>query len=292
MFLGFSKRKNSIKKLVIASFVLPAIFCTSSSARAFDHSHRQFTNELQKYVGLDSVDYQSWRKSPASLKRYIDSLTAIKSNEYKTFSTNEKKALWLNAYNAMTIYLVLKNYPVKGNKKYYPSDSIRQIDGFWEDNKITIAKRTATLAQIEHNVLRRDFNDPRTHFAVVPAARGGATIDRVAFRPYGLNVWLDRKTKEYLGDLRNVHVDTKTKTVYVTQLFRWFPIDFAKSVKLEKKFPPPTDDEIIVTYLKKFGPRALVRKLNTLESKDLRVIYEPFDWALNDLETVKLKQFF
>ena len=212
--------------MVVTSLVFPVILCSSGTAFAFDHSHRQFTDELQKYVGLDSVDYQGWRKSPANLKRYIDSLTAIKANEYKTFTKNEKKALWLNAYNAMTIYLVLKNYPVRGNKKYYPSDSIRQIDGFWEDNKITIAKRTATLAQIEHNVLRRDFNDPRTHFAVVPAARGGATIDRVAFKPHGLNIWLDRKTKEYLGDSRNVHVDTKSKTVYVTQLFRWFPIDF------------------------------------------------------------------
>ncbi|MEZ4545812.1 MAG: DUF547 domain-containing protein [Cyanobacteriota/Melainabacteria group bacterium] len=154
-----------------------------------------------------------------------------------------------------------------------------------EDNKITIGGKTATLAQIEHNLLRRDFRDPRTHFAVVPAAVGGAAIERVAFSAPGLDQWLDRKAREYLGSPRNVRVDTKSGTIYVPQLFRWFPLDFAKSVGLGRAFPPPTDDQIIVAYLRKKGSSDLHAQIDRIGKKDeeIKVIYEPFDWTLNDL---------
>ena len=278
---------SSLSRLCISAALALSLFVGSGcgSAFAFDHRHTAFTDELQKYVGMSLIDYGSWKKSPENLKRYIDSLTAIGEVEYKSFSEDEKKALWLNAYNALTIYLVLKYYPVKGKKAYYPASSIRQIDGFWEDNKITIGGKTATLAQIEHNLLRRDFRDPRTHFAVVPAAVGGATIERVAFSAPGLDQWLDRKAREYLGSPRNVRVDTKSGTIYVPQLFRWFPLDFAKSVGLGRAFPPPTDDQIIVAYLRKKGGSDLRTQIDRVGKKDseIRVIYEPFDWTLNDL---------
>lgn len=273
---------------LIASFVLTFLaFCFTQSAGAFDHRHTEFTNELQKYVGLGFVDYQSWKQKPQNLKRYIDSLRSITDSEYKTFSNAQKKALWLNAYNALTIYEVLKNYPIKGSKKYYPADSIRQVDQFWEETEITIGKRKASLAQIEHNVLRRDFHDPRSHFAVAPAAIGGASLERVAYSAPGLDLWLKRKTSEFLGKKENVWVDGNKGVVHVTQLFRWFPLDFAKSVGLGKKFPPPTDDQIIIAYLTKFGPDKLKKQLEqaSLSSSKLHVVYEPFNWKLNDIKS-------
>lgn len=276
-------RESGLLERVSFLAVVWALSILPSSA--FDHRHAAFTAELQKYVGMSQVDYGEWKKSPANLKRYIDDLKAIGPEEYSKFSEGEKKALWLNAYNALTIYLVLEKYPIQGKKDYYPKDSIRQIDGFWEDNFITIGGKKASLAQIEHNLLRRDFRDPRTHFAVVPAALGGATIERVAYSAPGLDRWLDRKAREYLGSDKNVRVDTAEGIVYVPQLFRWFPLDFAKSVGLGKAFPPPTDDQIIVAYLKKKGTPELKAKIEAMgkDDEDIRVIYEPFDWTLNDL---------
>lgn len=263
-----------------------ALSCLFGEAQAFDHSHQAFTNELQKYASMDRVDYERWRQSPKNLKEYLDSLGRISADEYKTFSADEKKALWLNAYNALTIYLVLKNYPINGAKEYYPKNSIRQIDGFWDENKLTIGGESATLAQIEHNLLRRDFRDPRTHFAVVPAAVGGAVIDRVAYSAPGLDLWLDRKTREFLGSANSVRVDIKSGIVYVTQLFRWFPLDFARDAGLGKKFPPPTDDQIILGYIRKKGPSSLVEKINAIggDDSEIKVVYEPFDWTLNELK--------
>lgn len=276
--------------LKLIALLILLFISSSSGAFAFDHSHSLFTNELQKYVGMDLVDYAAWRKSPQNLKRYIDSLEAIESDEYAKFSKEEKKAIWLNAYNAMTIYLVLKNYPIKGTKEYYPKSSIRQVEGFWEKNSISIGKRVVSLAQIEHNVLRRDFHDPRSHFAVVPAALGGAKIERVAYSAPGLEQWLSHKAMEYLGDTKNVSIDTKDGVIYVTQLFRWFPLDFSKSVGMEKTFPPPTDDQIIIAYLKKYGPSSLKKQIENLSKsidKPIDVIYRPFDWTLNDLNSSK-----
>lgn len=260
-------------------------FSTSSLfAYGFDESHEAFSCELAKYVTDGLVDYKLWRQHPEGLKKYLDELEQITGDQYASLSLDNKKALWLNAYNAYTIWLVLKNYPIKSKNEFYPPISIRQIDGFWEDNQVNIGGRKVSLEQIEHNILRRDVQDPRCHFAVVPASLGGARLGRVAYKAAGIDNMLARATRDYLGDEQNVRVDTIGGVVYVTQLFRWFPLDFAQEVGLGKCFPPPTDDEIVVSFLRSAGPERLKAKLEREKSEPpFKVIYEPYDWTLNEL---------
>ena len=81
---------SSLSRLCISAALALSLFVGSGcgSAFAFDHRHTAFTDELQKYVGMSLIDYGSWKKSPENLKRYIDSLTAIGEEEYKSFSEN------------------------------------------------------------------------------------------------------------------------------------------------------------------------------------------------------------
>lgn len=249
---------------------------------SLDKTHALFSAELEKYVTDGAVDYSAWKKNRGPLENYLEQLSKTDKDDYQHLSDNEKLALWINAYNAFTIKLVLDNYPIKGTKDYYPVNSIRQVDGFWENNSLDLAGRKATLEGIEHDILRRDFAEPRTHFAVVCAAKGCAKLNNAAYTGANIDAELEQAAKNFLGDPKNVKIDTDKKTIHVSHVFKWFPLDFARSVGFGKKFPPPTDDEIVAAYVISRAPEALLKKLTVDDVKQYQVIYQTYDWSLND----------
>ena len=252
-------------------------------------AHELFSAELGKYVTDRGVKYSEWKLHPEPLKAYLHALSKVNKSEYEQLSQNEKLVYWINAYNAYTIKLVLDHYPIKGTKTYYPASSIRQVDGFWEDNSIELAGKKVTLESMEHDILRRDFLEPRTHFAVVCAAWGCAPLNRVAFNAAKLDEQLDNAAKQFLSDSKNVKIDFDKKTISVSSLFKWFPLDFASVVGLGKRFPPPTDDEIVASYILSKTPAAASKNLDTDDLKGFKVRYEEYDWGLNDSNPVEPK---
>src|SRR5215470_13249467 len=87
----------------------------------FDHSHQLFTSGLRRYVTDAQVHYAQWQKDQGALDSYLKQLAAISPAEYAHFTDGQKKALWINAYNALTIKVVLDHYPINGTKPYYPT---------------------------------------------------------------------------------------------------------------------------------------------------------------------------
>lgn len=248
---------------------------------ALDASHKLFSQELAKYCKNGLVDYATWKKKPAPLQQYIDDLTKASAADYDKLSKDDQKALWLNVYNAYTIKLVLDNYPIKGKNQYYPASSIRQVPGFWEGNQIVICGKKVTLDEIEHNILRRDFRDPRTHFAVCAASLGSGKITK-AFIGSTLDKQLDEATTAFLADANNVKFNVEEKIAHLSKTFAWFPLDFSCAAGMSKKFPPPTDDEIVISYILKKAPPAVTAGVTTENAREFEVIYDEFDWTLND----------
>lgn len=230
------------------------------AANKIDKLHTKFSAELNKYVSDGGVDYGAWKNNPKALHAYLAELGKISKNDYDQLTKQSQLALWINAYNAFTIKLVLDHYPIKGSKEYYPSNSMRQIDGFWEENKTNVCGRSITLEAMEHDVLRKDFTDPRTHFAVVCAAKGCAKMRSSAYTGNDLDSQLNQATTAFLSDDKNLKIDFDNKTMKVSAIFKWFPLDFANQVGLGKRFPPPTDDEIVASYLLDRAPQAVQNK--------------------------------
>jgi len=251
-------------------------------AGSLEKVHALFSTELKKYVTPAGVDYPAWKKDPKPLNDYLASLSKVTKDEYARLTPDEKLVFWINAYNAYTIKLVLENYPIKGTKEYYPVSSIRQIDGFWENNSIELAGKKVTLEGMEHDILRRDFQEPRTHFAVVCAAVGCGKLMNSAYSSGRVNDDLAKAATEFLSNPKNVKVDPEKKTIHVSQIFKWFPLDFANEVGLGKRFPPPTDDEIVAAYVLTKAPDTVRGKLGADDAKGFKVIYDEYDWSLND----------
>ncbi len=267
----------------LAVVLIVAVLCSGLPAAAkFDQSHQLWSNELKRYVDGSLVHYQQWKKDQRGLASYLKQLAAITSGEYQRFTDNEKKALWINAYNAITIKVVLDHYPIKGTKPYYPANSLRQIPDVWEEFRYRVAGKEVDLYTIEHEMIRKQFQDPRMHFAVVCASKGCPPLLDRAYVAETVDKDLDEAARRYFSLSRNIQYDPDKKEVRVSQLFRWFPLDFAGAAGFGKMpFPPPTDDTIVLSYVLSMAPPEVKGKLS---EKDTRVMYLLFDWSLNDAD--------
>src|SRR5690606_30049321 len=96
----------------------------------------------------------------------------------RTLNLNEQHAYWINLYNSLTVQVVLDHYPVK---------SIREIKsgiftpGPWDLPVTKIAGRSLTLNNIEHDILRANWHEPRVHYALNCASLG---CPNLAAQPY------------------------------------------------------------------------------------------------------------
>ncbi|HEY9757469.1 MAG TPA: DUF547 domain-containing protein [Oculatellaceae cyanobacterium] len=279
----------------VCCFLLSTTMCAGSAqtSQGFDVTHKLFSSELNKYVKQDHVDYAQWKKKTAPLNSYLDSIATLSQDEYKQLQENDRKALWINASNALTIKLVLDNYPLAGKNPDYPLNSFRQIPDAWETMHFKVASQDVTLDQIEHTILRRDFHDCRTHFAVVCAAKGSPHLRNQAFIGQDLDARLDECRDSFLSDSQNVAFDKNNKTLKVSKLFQWFALDFAPKGWCKKyKGKMPTDEQVIFEYLADNGTPSLKSELKETAGKNpvpdatqppVRIEYTPFNWALNDM---------
>jgi len=182
--------------------------------------HQDFSRLLGTYVHHNLVDYQGWCDHPAdiiALHNYIDQLA---KQDPATWSHDDALAYWLNLYNAVTVRLILDHYPL---------DSIKDIGGLlkkspWKRHLVTVAGRELTLNDIENDIVRPTFHDPRVHFALNCASMGCPPLASEAFVAARLGVQLDANAQLAMNAERWVRVDGDN--VYLTKIFDWYGQDF------------------------------------------------------------------
>ena len=162
---------------------------------------------------------------------------------------NKKMAYWINAYNAFTIRLIVDNYPLK---------SIMHLHGgkTWDVKWIKLGTKMYSLNNIEHDILRPQFKDPRIHFAVNCAAKSCPPIWNHAWTAENLDKQLDQATSNFINHPGfNI---LSGKKVELSKIFEWYAGDFGD----------------IITYLNKYS-KTQVRREATIE-------YIEYNWSLNE----------
>ena len=178
---------------------------------AFDHSI--FNKLLQKFVSDNgNVNYKGLKGEHKTLLSYIDLLKTNQPNE--DWSNNDKLAYWINAYNALTIDLILKNYPTK---------SIKDIKDPWDQRLWKFGTTWQNLNDIEHKILR-GMHEPRIHFAIVCASISCPKLQNTAFTASELDTQLTNATKEFLADTTKNEISTEE--IKLSKIFKWFKKDF------------------------------------------------------------------
>ena len=145
-----------------------------------DHDHQAWTVFLKRHVKMgenaSTVNYKAIKSGPSSLTEYLLSVEGVSQEDFDHFSENEKLAFLINAYNAFTVKLIVDHYPVK---------SIKDIGSFlsspWKKKFFRLLGKERHLDNIEHDMIRKQFNEPRIHFAVNCASIGCPALQDEAF---------------------------------------------------------------------------------------------------------------
>lgn len=222
-------------------------------------SHNTWNTLLQKHVSNSGeVDYKGFRQDSVEMRRYLDLLSANPPNE-KNWSENERKAFWINAYNAFTVDIVMRNYPVTSIKDISPSVSIPFVNTVWDIKFINVGGEDLDLNNIEHGKLRKQFDEPRVHFAVVCASASCPILLNEAYVAERLDAQLDGQARAFLADsFRN---SVKPNQLELSKIFSWYKGDFTKKTNLIEFISQYTDVKI--------DPKA------DIDFKD-------YDWSLNE----------
>jgi hypothetical protein len=234
------------------------------------------------------VNYKKLKENETKLMAFLHALESLESEIYRTWYQEEKIAFWINAYNALTLEAILENYPIKSSffkSLRFPKSSIRQIPGVWNTMTFPVMGEELTLDFIEHQVLRKNFHEPRIHMALVCAAQGCPPLRQEPYEGETLSEQLNDQVQRFLSDKRNFFIDKKKGIINLSSIFKWFGEDFLTPDSSEERFEGHKPKEKAVLN---FISRYLSEEDNKFLRKDsLTVKYLDYDWALNEQEKNK-----
>ena len=212
------------------------------------------------------VDYATLRDQRANLDDFIARLGRIDPDAYEAWSREDKIAFWINAYNAITLRVVIGHYPV---------ESIRDIPGAWDRLQFVVMGRRLTLDDIENQRIRRGFTEPRIHVALVCAAVSCPKLRAEPYEGERLDAQLDDQARTFLSDPRHFTIDSARRTVRVSEIFQWYAGDFA-----DADAPRYNKQALERRAVADFAAPYLTGAERAFLD-DARIEYAPYNWALN-----------
>lgn len=211
------------KILIIGSFFIIAIASFAQKAP----SHQQWDKLLKKHVDAKGmVNYKGFKQDKSELNAYLKLLS--ENPPQKNWSKEDQMAYWINAYNAFTVDLILQKYPVKSIKDI--AGNIYKVNTPWDIKFITIGGKKYDLNNIEHGILRKKYNDPRIHFALVCASISCPRLRYDAYTGAQLNAQLEDAGRDFLNDRSKNRISADKADL--SQYFSWYKGDFTKNGSL------------------------------------------------------------
>lgn len=251
--------KNQMKRQTL--FLLLFVFgCVSAAfvSRPMAVDHGIWDRLLKKYVNEKGlVNYKGLKKEEGELKKYLDLLS--KNPPTAKWSKNEQMAYWINAYNAYTVQLVLTHYPIKSIKDIGSKIQIPFVNTPWDIKFITIGNEKYDLNNIEHDILRKKFDEPRIHFALVCAARSCPRLLQEAYDADRLISQLDEQGTDFLNTPSKNAVTPKYASL--SKYFDWYKADWTDHGKT------------VESWINQYA----ANKIN----KDTKISYLEYNWDLN-----------
>lgn len=242
----------------ISLIILITVFSTGIFGQS-NVSHMQFSELLQKYVDNDGlVNYQGFKRERAKLKAYLQVLE--KNPPQSTWKNEEKLAFWINAYNAFTIELILNHYQVESIKDIGSIIKIPFVSTAWDIKFIKIGDDLYDLNNIEHGIIRKEFNEPRIHFALVCAALSCPKLLNKAYFPETLDAQLTNAAKQFLSDTAKNEI-MNAESVKLSKLFNWYGSDFNNSGSL-------------IEFINQYSPVQL--------TENTKIDWLDYNWDLNE----------
>ena len=169
------------------------------------------------------VDYEGLRADRAGLDQFVAMLADVGPTRTPDLFPTEpdRLAYWINAYNACTLHQVLERWPIES-----VGDSKTKFF-YW--TRYVVDGEARSLYAIENDIVRKQFDEPRIHFALNCASVGCPRLPNEPFLPRTLEAQLARETKRFLAEPRNVEL--KGDTLTLSKIFEWYADDFAPDAR-------------------------------------------------------------
>jgi len=260
--------------------------CAISSTVVFgDYTSEPFNRVLQRFVDPDGrVDYVAIARDRSDLDVFIATIAEtspdIRPNEFP--AEESQLAYWINAYNATVINLVVEHYPISSVKDV-PSKGagklLSKLAGFFFEQKFELGGRTINLYGLEKNIIRKRFSDPRFHFALNCASLGCPRLPMRAFSADDLEAELERETRLFMNEDRNVRIDNESRTVWLSSIFKWYKKEFISYLKAND----PKEHASLIRYAELYCIGEKANALAEARRTGYHFDFIPYDWGLNGL---------
>ena len=247
--------------VALAGYQAPA-FPQAPAERA---AHDLYAAVLSRYVAGGDVRYGLLlTENPPEWRRYLEWLEEA---DPESMTVDQRRAFWINAYNARVIAGVLERYPI---------DSVRDVGflsgrvrGFFGRREHPVAGKVRTLDEIEKDILfQQPLADPRIHFALNCAARSCPKLRSEPYEASRLDTQLDFQTRTFLNGPDGTRIDPTAKVLYVSRVLDWYREDFERAAGSVREY--------------------LIRNLTGEAAAAARdpgwtIKYLDYDWSLNDV---------
>lgn len=251
----------------LAADVLVGVAAPAAERVSLDAiDHAAWDALLKRHVndrGL--VDYRAWKASGESTAQLDAYLAALSTADLDAVAAPEAKlAYWINAYNAVTVKGILREYPTSSIKNH---TAVVWGYNIWKNLKLRVDGEAYSLDQMEHEILRK-LSEPRIHFAIVCASIGCPRLLNEAYVADRLDAQLDTNSRDFFAQSQNFQADPADQTVRLSSILKWFDEDFGASQR---------------AVLRRISPWLPTEEARRLASTDgVRVRYLAYDWNLNE----------
>ena len=125
----------------------------------------------------------------------------------------------------------------------------------WDKKWIRLGDKTYSLNEIENEIIRPKFDEPRMHFAVNCAAKSCPPLANHAYTEDNLESMLEARTRAFIND--PTYNAISASSVRVSRIFDWYGEDF----------------DNLIEFLNQYSATKI--------HSDAVVEFQEYDWSLN-----------
>jgi hypothetical protein len=237
----------------LAVVVLALIVANAAEAARTPQWVDTYNRLLAKYVTKGGVKYAAWKSDRADMEAIQQVVDGIAQEKVSSLGKNEQLAFYLNAYNAWILHEALAKYPTRSIKD--------PLFTFFLTPRLRVAGEKISFNHLEKDIIRRQFSEPRVHFALNCASRSCPPLNEEAFRGDRLDPQLEKLAVAFINSPKGVDYVAAKKTAALSAIFNWYKDDFQPVGGvmdfINKRHKPPLPN-------------------------DARITYQDYNWALNE----------
>ncbi|MEM1319205.1 MAG: DUF547 domain-containing protein [Bacteroidota bacterium] len=220
-------------------------------------SHEGWEELVQQYVSPEGkVNYRGFAQARPRLQQYLQLLSDNPPHP-DTWTEKQQLAYWINAYNAFTVELILQHYPTQSIQDI--AGSIPMINSAWDLKFFKIGGVDFDLNTIEHEILRKQFSEPRIHFAINCASVSCPILLNEAYKAATLEAQLQARAIYFINNPQKNRI--QAQELQLSSIFNWFEKDFTKT-------------GTVVAFINQFSELPI--------DPTAKVSYLEYDWNLNE----------